>query len=111
MTLILTNDVISNTGLEAKFTSGAAYPGGALAIQSSKPGAVLMVGILMNRLVDRCSNIGEKDREAAVRLVIAEYGELLKTAAVRKTVLVFFPFPRSGVEWTLDMLDMIHDTL
>ena len=98
-------------GLETRFLGGAAYPGGVMAVQSTKPGCTLMVGILMNRLVDKCTKVDEEGREAAVRLVISEYAGVLKSATTTKRVMAFLPFPRAGVKWTMDMIGMIHDTL
>ena len=82
-----------------------------MAIQTTKPGATLMVGIIMNRLVDKCGGVEDQEREAAVRLVIAEYGEMLKAASTTKRVMAFYPYPRAGLQWTVDMLPLIHDTL
>ena len=72
-----------------------------MAVQSMKPGSLMAAGFLMNRLVDKCDRIDAKDRDEAVRRITAEYGEILKTAAIKKKVLAFLPFPRSSMPWTV----------
>ena len=100
-----------DTGLDVKQVNGASYPGGVMAVQSMKPGSLMAAGFLMNRLVDKCDGIDAKDRDEAVRRITAEYGEVLKTAAIKKKVLAFLPFPRASMPWTVELLGTIHDTL
>ena len=71
----------------------------------------MAAGFLMNRLVYECDKIDVKERDAAVRRITAEYGEILKTAAIKKRVLAFLPFPRARMPWTVEVLNTIHDTL
>ena len=99
------------TGLGVKQINGASYAGGLMAVQSMKPGSMLAAGFLMNRLVDKCDKIDAKERDEAVRRITAEYGEILKVAAIKKKVLAFLPFPRAGLPWTVELLGTIHETL
>ena len=94
-----------------KQVNGASYAGGLMAVQSMKPGSLVAAGFLMNRLVDKCDGIDANERDEAVRRITAEYGEILKTAAIKKRVLAFLPFPRSSMPWTVELLNTIHDTL
>ena len=111
MNLVTLKKNIFSTGLEVKQLNGASYAGGVMAVQSMKPGSLMATGFLMNRLVDKCNGMETHERDAAVRRITAEYGEVLKTASIKKRVLTFLPFPRSSMPWTVELLQIIHETL
>ena len=70
-----------------------------------------MVGFVMNGIVNAMKNKTVEEAEVEAKRTVIEYTEKLKGVDNQVRLYVMPPFPRAKIEWTRQLLPVIHETL